>query len=632
MFTDMVGYTGLTQTNEALAMEVLERHNRMLRPFFSKFNGREVKTIGDSFLVEFESALDATNCAIEVQKFLHDYNVSTRGDWKITLRIGIHLGDVVHSDNDVFGDAVNIASRLQPLADPEGICVSDQVFGQVRNKISSPLLELAPQDLKNVQFHVDVYKVVMPWENPTLKPSLDSDKNRIAVLPFANMSPDPNDEYFADGMTEELIDRLAQLKQLKVIARTSIMAYKKKDKGASVIAKELDVGSLVEGSVRKAGNRVRVTVQLINAGTQEHLWSSHYDGNLEDVFAVQAEIAEKVAGELKIQLAGSEKKTLEKKSTENTEAYTCFLKGRDLVREGSEPSLRRAVGLFERAISLDPSFARAHEGLSECFMTLGNDGYEPWEMAAPKAELAVRRALDLDPEEAEAHATLAYVHFLEDRIASCEVEARRALELNPSISEGHRELAFIALVRGDAKTGLVELETAWRLDPLRAFYIERLGQMYFYTGRESDALQFWEQTSQFAPAATYRGKTEYYLYKEDIGKAKASYEEARRLEPTHSWVQWMGGFIAAKTGDRDRALQSIKEIEHSWAASDALNQIGFIHYALGDLTSYFTYINKAVDQHVSRFIYVMYCPLFADSRSDPRYLDTLEKFRKVNLA
>ena len=629
MFTDMVGYTALTQSNESLSMEVLDRHNRLLRPFFTKYNGREIKTIGDSFLVEFESALDATNCAIDIQRFLHDYNLSSREDWKISLRIGIHLGDVIHATNDVFGDAVNIASRIQPLAEPGGICLSDQVFGQVRNKVSAPLIELAPQDLKNVRYQVVVYKVLMPWDHGGDPTTQEGDRHRIAVLPFSNMSPDPNDEYFADGMTEELIDRLAQLKQLKVIARTSIMSYKKKEKRASEIANELDVGWLVEGSVRKAGNRVRVTVQLIEAETQEHLWSSHYDGNLEDIFAVQGEIAEKVAGELKIQLIGSEKSILEKKATENTEAYTCYLKGRDLVREGTEPSLRRGVGLFERAVELDPAFARAHEGLAECWMTLGNDGYEPWEHAAPKAELAVRRALDLDPELAESHATLAYVHFLEDRIISCELEAKKALELNPSISEGHRELAFIALLRGDGPGGIAELETAWRLDPLRAFYIERLGQLYFYLGRLDDAQRFWEKTAQFAPAATHRALTEFYLFKEDFSRAKEHYALAASLEPNHSWVSWMKGFIAARTGDREGALQAIKKIEREWKSADSLNQVGFIHYALGDLDSYFAYIIKAVDQHLMRFFYVIYCPLFAGSRSDARYQVVLEKLAKT---
>src|SRR5579859_4882784 len=236
MFTDIVGYTALNQSDEAQALEVLDRHDKLLRPFFLKFNGREVKTIGDSFLVEFDSALDATLCAIEIQKFLHDYNISTREDWKIKLRIGIHLGDVVRKGKDILGDAVNIASRIQPLADPEGICLSEQVFDQVHNKIDYPLQRLEGPKLKNVAYATDLYNIVMPWDRETtsIRPmqsselrQIELDPLRIAILPFTSMSPDPNDDYFADGMTEELISKISLVRELSVISRTSVMSYKK---------------------------------------------------------------------------------------------------------------------------------------------------------------------------------------------------------------------------------------------------------------------------------------------------------------------------------------------------------------------------------------------------------------------
>jgi adenylate cyclase len=629
MFTDMVGFTALTQSDEAQSLAVLERHNKLLRPIFSKYRGREVKTIGDSFLVEFDSALDATNCAVEVQRFLHDYNISSRDEWKIALRIGVHLGDVVRSGDDILGDAVNIASRLQPLAEPEGVCISEQVYDQVRNKIPEALVKLEPHDLKGVRFAVDAYKVVMPWNHGTAPSRTQADRNRVAVLPFANMSPDPNDEYFADGMTEELIDRLAQVKGLEVIARTSVMSYKKKEKNVLEIARELEAGSVVEGSVRKAGNRVRVTAQLINGATQGHVWSSHYDGSLDDIFAVQSEIAEKVAGELKVQLLQSEKKALEKKPTQNMEAYSEFLRGRELLREGSEPSLRQALEIFERAVELDPSFARAFEGQAECLVTLANDGYEPYQETNARGEHLAKRSLELDPDLAEAHATLAYVYFGEDRVISCEVEAKRALELNPNISDAYRELAFISFVRGNPNQGIVHLETAWRLDPLRSFYVERLGQMYYYMGRKNDALSFWEKTRQLAPAANYRSMTEYYVCEENYDKAKDCFELAKKLEPTHHWVSWMQPFIAARTGDKDGALISVRAIEENQVMSvDLLNTVAFIHYALDDFDSYFKYVNKATEQGSLRFIYVMYSPLFAKARDDPRYQAVLDAMKR----
>jgi TolB-like protein/Tfp pilus assembly protein PilF len=454
------------------------------------------------------------------------------------------------------------------------------------------------------------------------------DKRRIAVLPFANLSSNPEDGYFADGMTEELIDRLAQVKSLRVIARTSVMKYKGSQKGASEVGKELNIGSLIEGSVRKAGNRIRVTVQLINAGTEEHLWSSHYDKNLDDIFAVQSEIAEKVAGELKTQLLDSEKQTLEKKPTENTEAYTCFLRGRELVRMGTEPLLRQAVGLFEKAVELDPSFARAYWGLADCFLTLANDAYESYEKSIPKAELSVKKALELDSELAEAVAALALIHFLEDDIVASEAEARRAVGLNPSHADAYRTLANVALLKGDGDEGIRLFEAAYHLDPVRPRYVENVGLFYFYLGRESEALQFWERKAQLAPAGTYRGMTEYYLFKGNYEKAKEFFSVVEKLEPTDSWAAWMRGFIAAQTGDRNTALEAIRKIEENWSGSIDLNGIGFIHYALGDLDSYFTYMNRATDQHLIQATYLMYCPLFAKAKADPRYLELVEKLRK----
>ena len=629
MFTDMVGFTALTQSDEAQSLAVLARHNRLLRPIFSKYRGREVKTIGDSFLVEFDSALDATNCAVEAQRFLHDYNISSSDGWKITLRIVVHLGDVEHREGDVFGDAVNIASRLQPLAEPQGVCISEQVYDQVRNKIPQNLVKLEPHELKGVKFSVDVYKVVMPWESEE-RPSLAQlDKRRIAVLPFANLSSDPEEGYFADGMTEELITALSGVRQLTVIARTSIMKYKGSQKGASDVAKELSVGSLLEGSVRKAGNRVRITAQLIDSSTEGHLWAQNYDRQLEDVFAIQSEIAEKVAGELKIRLVEDERRMIEKKPTENTEAYTLYLQGRELLRERTEPSLRQAVGIFEKAVSMDPSFAKAHVGIAECYYTLVNDGYESYERSTPKAELSVMKALQLDPDLADAHAILSYIGFLEDDVRRGEDEGRRAIKLNPSLADAYWALMNVYFLKQNKEEGIAALETCYRLDPIRPQIIERVGEFYLALGREREALQHWEKTARLAPAGTYRVMTEYYLYKGEIAKAKEWYSKAEMIEPTNSWVRWMRGFISALEGDKAGAQRAIKEIEERWLGATNLNDIAFVYYALGDLDSYFEYIAKATDQHTMRYRYVIYNPLFAKSREDPRYQDIMDKLRRL---
>ncbi len=276
MFTDIVGYTSLSQRNEALALQLLERHQALLRPIFPKHGGREVKTIGDAFMIQFDSALAAVECAVEMQEAVHNH--SRPASDTLAMKVGIHVGDVVQSGQDVYGDAVNIASRIEPLAKGGEVCISEQVFDQVRNKVPFKLIKLAPHQLKNVAIPIDVYRVELPWEAQAMSMrAANLPADRIAVLPFVSMSLDQQDEFFADGLTEELIGSLALVKGLKVIARTSVMNYKNEKKNVSEIGRELGVGTVVEGSVRKAGNRIRVAVQVIDVNTEEHLWAEKYD-------------------------------------------------------------------------------------------------------------------------------------------------------------------------------------------------------------------------------------------------------------------------------------------------------------------------------------------------------------------
>ena len=627
MFTDLVGYTALTQRNEALAMQLLEEHRRLVRPFFPRHNGREIKTIGDAFLVEFASALEATRCAFDIQQSLNELNSGRPQDRSVMLRIGIHLGDVIHDENDVYGDAVNIASRIEPLAPPGGICVSEQVYAQIKNKFEFPLLTLGERSLKNVSEPVEVYRVVLPWEKKSESES-NLEKTRIAVLPFTNMSSNPEEGYFADGMTEELITSLSGVRQLTVIARTSVMGYKGTTKKVREIGRELEVGSVLEGSVRKAGNKVRITAQLIDAATEGHLWAQNYDRQLEDVFAIQSEIAEKVAGELRIRLVDSEKRTLEKKPTENTEAYTCFLRGRELYREDTEASLRQALSLFEKAIELDPSFARAYVAVAECHQSLAGLGYEPWDVSFSTVKSSLERAIDLDPNLPEAHASLSEMFFNVDDLPGMEAEARKALGLNPSLPEPYAMLSELAALKGDPGEMVRQSEAAYRLDPIRPRFILNVGSAYLWTGREEEALEHWKKNEQLAPASTYRGMIDYYLIKGDLEKAREFHAKAEKLEPTNPRITWMGGIIAAMEGDRERALLAVRKIEAAKMGPIGFNFIGYVYHALGDLDSYFEYMNKAIEAHTIIPSTMIYSPLFAKARADPRYLELVEKLRR----
>jgi TolB-like protein/class 3 adenylate cyclase len=370
MFTDMVGYTALTQQNEGLSLELLEEHQRLLRPLFAQYHGREIKTMGDAFHVEFASALEAVRCAIEIQKTLIEHNASSPPEKKIQIRIGIHLGDVTPRAQDIFGDAVNIASRIEPLAEPGGICISQQVYDQVHNKLDRPPISLGKHELKNVAAPLEVYRVVLPWEKRQIRDTAQRasrspgkralvvtvaaltmiiltgaylwqshkistqvqanppEKPRIAVLPLDNFSSDPQNQYFADGLTDELISTLSKISGLRVIARTSVMQYKQTKKTVAEIGQELQVGTVLEGSVQKEGDKARISVQLVDTRSQEHLWAEDYDNKLlGDVFAIESDVAERVAQALQVKLVGSEKQDVTNNPTDNPEAYDLYLLG-----------------------------------------------------------------------------------------------------------------------------------------------------------------------------------------------------------------------------------------------------------------------------------------------------------------
>ncbi len=328
MFTDIVGYTALGQKDESLSLVIVNEHRKLLRPIFARHDGREVKTMGDAFLVEFGSALDAVRCAYDIQRASREFNISLPDEKRIHLRVGVHLGDVVNDQGDISGDAVNVASRIEPLAEDGGVCLTRQVYDHVQNKFELPLASLGSKSLKNLAAPLEVYKMVMPWDEAKAIPSVRPDKTRIAILPFASISPDPEDAYFADGMTEELISTMSKISGLVVIARTSVMSYKGGQKKVSEIARELEVGTVLEGSVRKAGDRLRITLQLIDPQTSGHLWAESYDRELKDVFAVQSDISKTVAETLKVQLLSRERATFENKQPVNPDAHAFYLKGR----------------------------------------------------------------------------------------------------------------------------------------------------------------------------------------------------------------------------------------------------------------------------------------------------------------
>lgn len=615
MFTDIVGYTAITQASESRAMAILETHNAILRPFFPEFNGREVKAIGDSFLVEFGSALDALRCAVEIQSRLHGYNQAATEEGMIRLRIGIHLGDVIHKDGDVFGDAVNISSRIQPLADPEGICISRQVYDQVRNKFELPLVSQGEKELKNVAVPVEVYSVEMPWEAPMATGS--TGVRRVAVLPFSNMSPDPNDEYFADGLTEELISTVSRLEGAEVISRTSVMQYKKSPKPIRQISKELEVGTVLEGSVRKAGNRLRVTVQMIDAARDKHLWAESYDRNFDDVFAIQSDIASQVAGALKMHLPAAA--TLLPGSTENVDAFALYLRARQVGYAGTDEAYEEEIRLLQAAVAKDPSFVRAYAELAQAWRRVSGSDYAT---KIGHAEEAAGKALALGPDVAESHAAMAAVDMALDRFPEVRSHLEKAISINPNLSDAHALLGEEYCSRGDTETGVEHLRKALALDPLsvRAAYI--YAHMLRSMGRYDDALEAVARLRELHPGRwqAYDVEACVALQKGDYQGAIERIDAGLKAAPGTTDLLMTKGMILAFSGKRAEAEELLALISRSKGTSHTSLAEFFIRAALGDNDKVFEILDRQAKEH-SWFYGVKIDPLLAKIRQDSRFAE-----------
>ena len=615
MFTDIVGYTRMAQAKEALALELLEEHRAVVRGVLSAHGGIEIKTIGDAFLVEFRSALEAVLCAVDIQNKMDERNSKVPGERRVEMRIGVHLGDVVHGSGDVYGDAVNVASRIEPLAQSGGICISQQVFDNIRNKSGLTIVGMGEVELKNVELPMAVYRVEMN-ANRTPPANPGAPRERLAVLPFVNISPDPNDEYFADGLTEELITKLSEIKGLKVIARTSVMNYKRKEKSISQIGRELEAGSIIEGSVRKAGRKIRVAVQLIDSRTEEHLWASNYDKELDDIFAIQSDVASKVAGSVSAGLLAPSTP----REVVDVEAYTLYLKASQLIHEATEPAMREGIALLEKAIAKAPRFARAYAALGKAWCAMSSSGYEDYDVTEARAEPLVRKALELDPESSEALAAMAGISNLLDRWDILKTEAEIAVKLNPNLAGGHTALGIAAAARGNLEEGLAYLEKAHELDPLEAYGADLLARTARVAGKNDRALEVLNRMNELSPSVPriLSGLAESYMNTGDFEKAQKFIDEGLKVNPREPLLLLNQGVLYALTGRRHEAERALADM--MTLKSEAVRLYGrlFINAALGNLDQAFDALTKAAELHSWPYL-VGSLPIFVGLRKDERY-------------
>jgi adenylate cyclase len=615
VFTDIVGYTGLTQSNEALAMRLLSKHRELLRPIFPKYSGREVKTIGDAFLLEFDSALEATECAVELQKTLHEYNQSTKET--LLVRVGVHVGDVIHREGDVYGDAVNIASRIEPLASGGGICVSEQVYDQVRNKIPYKLIKLQTSELKNVKYQIDAYKLELPWEKGEMNPVREHDKHRLAVLPLANMSADPADEYFADGMTEELISAVSGISGLSVISRTSVMEYKGKGRRIAEVGDELNVGTVLEGSVRRAGDRLRVTAQLIDVEEDRHLWSEKYDRELDDVFKIQDDIAGKIAQALRVKLASIQE--LGRKQTENVEAYTLYLKGRYFWNKRSKEGIFEAMKLFQEAINIDPNYARAYSGLADAYHIAADYDFMDMVEGKAKAREMIMKALGLDDTLAEAHASFGLDLLGDLHYQEAQREFRRAIGLNPSYATAHHWLSNCLADLGNLNDAIDEIEKAHELDPLSPIINGVLSGDYEGIGRLDEALAILDKLIESEPTWGYYRRCYFFMITKVKDRAFADLEAWYKLDQDEGRYKWVLASLYGWFGDKEKALHLIRELQGKEFSQKHTWLVALSYAILGEKDAFFAWVDKAIGLNRVSVWDLRYSPFWDKVRNDPRF-------------
>jgi adenylate cyclase len=544
---DVVGYSRLMGIDEAGTLARLKamRHD-LIDPLIAAHAGRTVKLMGDGALVEFASAVDAVTCAIEIQKQIRDRNADCPEDSRVQFRIGINVGDIIVEGDDIYGDGVNVAARIQALADPGGIYISRGAAEQVRDKVPIKIETRGEQTVKNIARPIEVFCIVaedrdavaaalLQPESRVQTPAV-ADKPAIAVLPFVNMSGEPEQEFFAEGITEDILTELSRFRELFVISRNSVFVYKGKPINAQKVAKELGVQYVVEGSVRKAGSRVRITVQLIDAETDRHLWAERYDRELADIFAIQDEVTSSIVSILPGRVAAAAHDRVQRKPPENLAAYECVLAGKSLHHRSVRADNEEALRMLERAIALDPGYAHAHAWMA---CVLGQSFVYGWcaDVEATKRAVIgeVTLALSLDENDSDVHRVLAAVNLSLHRDHDKALyHQERALALNPNddliVVQQGEVLTWI----GQADQGIEWIQKAMRLNP---YHPERfwshLGRAYFVARRYGEAIKAFQRISR-ADHSHFAFLAACHAQLGDAAAAKAAAQEVLQRAPDFS--------------------------------------------------------------------------------------------------
>jgi len=670
MFTDMVGYTALMQDDESRARAMRDRLRNTHRTHVPRHGGQILQFYGDGVLCSFASAIEATRCAIELQKALQKQP-------KVPARFGIHLGDVIFEKDGIVGDGVNVASRIEQVAVPGGICISEKVYDDIKNQSGIQAMSLGQIALKNVRRPIEVFALTgeglavpekgrrvkqekfeyAKTNNRLLKKGVykyggivvllilvgvafyfvspigtsSVDRASIAVLPFKNFNDGRQDDYFSDGITEDVIAHLSRIGKLKVISRNSVMPYKNSKKSVRDIGRELNVAALLDGSVRREGSQIRIVAQLINAYNAENIWAQTYDRELTQIFAIQSDVAQKIATALETQISPDEKERLEKRGTESLEAYDSYLKGRYHWNKRIPDELQKGIGYFDQTLDKDSSYALAYAGLADSYTLLGNFNVLAPNVAYPRAKAAATRALEIDNGLAEAHTSFAFATMYYDwDWSSAEREFKRAIELNPSYATARSWYAFFLTVMGRFQQASDVREEAQGLDPLSVVVSADVGLALYFERKYDQAIEQYLKTLEMDPlfVAAYIPLGAAYVQKSMHKEALEVFSKASMYSGGLPIPVAALGYAYAVSGRQEDAIMML-DLLRDRASQEYISPYwtSVIYTGLGDNDKAFEWLERAYEEKDGSMVFVKVEPAFDRLRSDPRFESLVKKMK-----
>jgi len=635
MFTDMIGYTALMQNDEQQAKQNRDRHRLIQKNAVYKYKGEILQYYGDGTLIIFKSAIEAVSCAVEIQTELQK-------DPVIPLRIGIHIGDIVYDDEGIYGDGVNVASRIENLSISGSVLISGKMMDEIKNQPQFSTEHIGSFNLKNVKRPIRVFAIsneglhIPKIQN--LNNKLDKHIRSIAVLPFVSLSSDPENEYFSDGITEELLNALTRVEGLQVTARTSSFAFKGRNIDIREIGKQLGVKTVLEGSVRKAGNRVRITAQLISVADGYHIWSETYDRQLEDIFEIQDEISLKIANKLRKKLSiESTNEKLVLPSTKDLDAYNLYLKAVFYQNKWTLKDSQIAIKLLEEAINIDPKFATAYATIAMIYGFLGASGKMPPVTAYPKAKEYAFLANQIDENLPESHLALAnYYFWLEFNLKEAKKHVNQAIKLNPSLADAYLFKALFLNVSNRAKEASVYIKLSMQLDPFSMAAKLINSRTLYWMGKKEEAIEEINKILEISPAfsGVYHFMSLMAFEDNDLVSSRSYLEKMKETHGSKEEYSWAQGLISIKEKDlktAEKYLETLIKINENSDRSGFF-LIGSLYGLLGDTDKMFDYFDKSIEAKESYMIFIHKYKILEQFYTDPRFQKILKKIGLPELA